>query len=455
MWWMALAGALADDVELVLADPTRTVAPRDACDARVCRSLVELVDGATTTLDLAFYGFRRQTALFEAAKRARDRGVRVRLVVDRTVDGANYYDDTEAWVQAFDGRDDLASDRAKARSQRRWTGRPRCPRPSGFDGPLQCLAYTMGDTCLLTAHASREPITFTGDILHHKFAIADRARLWTGSTNASDSGTGGYNANLVLRVDSPTIAGFYTAEFERMFVHGQFHGDKPPDSSPREHWLVPGEVHASVYFSPQDRPIEKVVRPLVQSAKRRIDLAVFFLTHKTVVQDLIDAHRRGVSVRVILDATAAKNGYTKHEVLRAAGIPVKVEAWGGKMHAKGLAIDSQTVVGGSMNFTGAGERSNDENTIVLRSKTHAGQFHRWFDRLWGTIDERWLTDRPDPESRASGTACTDGVDNDFDELVDAADPGCGRGLPLDPLPPVQHRLTLQAGQRCGWGLVRR
>ena len=455
MLWMALATALADDVALILAEPTAVSAPRDACEQPVCRSLLDLIDGSTQTLDLAFYGFRRQTALLEAARRARDRGVAVRLVVDRTIDDRNYYDDTEAWVSAFHHRTDLEVDVTQAGRQRSWGGRPRCPRPEGFRGPLQCLAYSIGDTCLLTAHASREPITFEGDIMHHKFAVADRTRLWTGSTNASDSGTGGYNANLVMRIDSEAIARFYTAEFERMYVDGQFHRAKPKDVAPREHWLTPGEVHARIYFSPQDRPIERVIRPLVRHATERIDVAVFFLTHKRLAQDLVDAHRRGVSVRVILDATAAKNGYTKHEVLREAGIPVKVEPWGGKMHAKGLAIDQSVVVGGSMNFTGAGERSNDENTIVLRSRSHAAQFGTWFDGLWTSIDDRWLTERPDPESANSGTACRDGVDNDFDELVDQADPGCRSALALDPLPQVQHRIVLEAGQTCSWGLVAR
>ncbi|MEM6931423.1 MAG: hypothetical protein AAF602_31125, partial [Myxococcota bacterium] len=131
MWWLAVAGALADDVRLVLADPTEVASPRDACRAAVCRTLRDLVDGADHTLDLAFYGFRRQTALFEAVRRAKARGVRVRLVVDRTVDGANYYADTEAWVRTFGARSDLAVDRAEAARRRSWTGTPRCPRPEG------------------------------------------------------------------------------------------------------------------------------------------------------------------------------------------------------------------------------------------------------------------------------------------------------------------------------------
>ena len=49
----------------------------------------------------------------------------------------------------------------------------------------------------------------------------------------------------------------------------------------------------------------------------------FYLTSKELASALIKAHLRGVKVRVINDATSARNEYTKHEALRAAGIDVK------------------------------------------------------------------------------------------------------------------------------------
>ena len=66
------------------------------------------------------------------------------------------------------------------------------------------------------------------------------------------------------------------------------------------------------------------VEPLIAKATKSIDIAVFFLTNKFVTADLIAAKRLGVRIRVIIDATAATNGYTKHELLRTAGISVKV-----------------------------------------------------------------------------------------------------------------------------------
>jgi phosphatidylserine/phosphatidylglycerophosphate/cardiolipin synthase-like enzyme len=183
-------------------------------------------------------------------------------------------------------------------------------------------------------------------------------------------------------------------------------------------------------------PIRERVRPLVKAAKERVDVGIFYLTHKHLAGDLIDAHLRGVKVRVILDATAAVNGYTKHELLRAAGIPVKVENWGGKMHMKTAMIDGRTVITGSMNFTTAGEDGNDENVVIIHSEEIAAQYGEFFDARWSEI--------PD-----AGTSCTDGVDNDFDDLVDADDPGCSDDPPpLPKLPP--HWIKPKDRLTCEW-----
>jgi hypothetical protein len=58
--------------------------------------------------------------------------------------------------------------------------------------------------------------------------------------------------------------------------------------------------------------------------------------------------------------------------------------------------------------------------------------------------------RPDPESIDSGTACSDKSDNDFDDVRDADDPGCGPNPPpLDPLPPWRI-----VPKQDGYGLVK-
>jgi phosphatidylserine/phosphatidylglycerophosphate/cardiolipin synthase-like enzyme len=369
------------------------------------------------------------------------------------VENNNYYASTPTLIEAIgDIGTDHKVDLASAQNQRSFAGMTYpCARPPGFEGPLQCLAVDLGDRCYLTAHVSREAITFKGDIMHDKFVVIDERYVWTGSTNASNSGTGGYNANQVWLVDSPTVAGWYRNEFEQMFTEGRYHASKESRGPMRT--SIGDDVQLEVLFSPQDKPITNNVIPLVRQAHDRIDIAVFFLTHKKLAQELIWAHNRGVQVRVILDATAATNGYTKHEILRAAGIPVKIEDWGGKMHAKSAVIDGHTVIAGSMNWTNAGEWGNDENTIIVRSERHAKQYQQWFDGLWAQISDRWLQGRPDPESRDSGTACQDGVDNDYDDLDDTSDPGCSATPPPLPALPPFTIVKKPAGSKCDWDML--
>ncbi len=438
-WWLAwILGAQAAPLELVLYAPGDQPAPSTRCDGALCAPLLAQLKAATSSIDFAIYGLRGQPEVLAALVAAQHRGVRVRGFIDRTLSGANYYDDTEALVAALGTvRDDLDVDRATARTKKPYDpSSSRCwlPLDASFRGPRQCVGYDLGERCLLAVHASEEELSFEGDIMHHKFFVVDGHYVWTGSTNVSDSCAGGYNANLVVQIDNVEVARWYTEEFEALYS-GRAHGQKVGSEVPRRAELAPGVVVQGL-FSPQDRPLTSAVVRLIDRATTRIDVAVFFLTHKVVAERLIAAHLRGVKVRVLVDGSGATNGYTKIELLRAAGVPVVVEAWGGKMHMKAAAIDGSTVIAGSMNWTSAGEWGNDENTLLIQSRTHAEAFHAWFERTWQAQGSRWATGRPDPESAASGRACTDGIDNDHDGAVDRADAGCGPNPPpLAALPP--------------------
>ncbi|MBK6809785.1 MAG: DUF1669 domain-containing protein [Sandaracinaceae bacterium] len=435
-------------VRLILHEPTGRPAPLDTCELEFCQALLERIEGAEHTIDFAVYGFRNQTVLVQALLAAQRRGVRIRGVVDRDRQGRNYYASTEEVVAAL-GPDTVRSDyeaelaEAEAELDRgEWDREPQCERPEGFEGPVQCLVYPIGETCLVAAHAAHCELTSEGAIMHNKFFVVDGRYLWTGSTNVSDSCAGGYNANLVTVIDSERVAAWYTEEFEQMYVHGRYHQQKR--SRPAMTTRI-GDTELEVHFSPQDRPITRRVRRLIRDARERIDVAVFYLTHKGIAQDLIAAHLRGVRVRVLLDATSASNGYTKHELLRAVGIPVIVERWGGKMHMKSAAIDGEWVITGSMNWTSAGEGGNDENTILLRDRAIAAQYHAFFERMWAWQGEQFLTSRPGPESRDSTTACTDGLDNDYNDLTDAEDPGCSENPPPQPRLPGWRIVHMQEG----------
>ncbi len=206
-----------------------------------------------------------------------------------------------------------------------------------------------------------------------------------------------------------------------MYKKGRFHREK---NARQVRKIGNQRFGLTVAFSPQDDVGQKLIRTLLREAKQSIDIAMFFLKEKGMVRDLIRAHRKGVKVRVILDATAAANGYSKHEILRAAGIPVKVENWGGKMHMKSAVIDGHHVVTGSMNWTRSGTTRNDENTVILHSPKHAREYLSFYEELWNSIPEELLKSDVEAESLASGHSCADGLDNDHDGQIDKDDPGC-------------------------------
>jgi len=437
---LPFAASAGPGVELYVNDGTPFTAPLNQCTTDHCKAALDLINSAKETLDIAIYGIRNQTEIYQAILAARERGVRVRVVVDKDMNNVNYYKSTPQ-MEADLGeavRDDYQADvRTRAKTKPYDPATARCDSPPGFKGPAQCLGYDLGDTCLIGVHASEEELSFQGDIMHHKFMVADQQRVWMGSTNISDSGTGGYNANVVVVLDHPEIGRWYTEEFEQMFVHDRWHNEKIA-SGKRKRVEFDEDLAVEIFFSPQDEPMSRAVRPILQKAKKSIDVAVFYLTEKGVAGDLIAAHRRGVKVRVMLDATSATNGYSKHEILRAAGIPVKVENWGGKMHMKSAVIDGEIIIAGSMNWTSAGHRSNDENTAVIYSRRLSREFLAGYNDLWSKIPDKWLVGRPGAESLDSPVACQDGFDNDYNKLADDADPRCHEGgPPLPPLPPHQ------------------
>jgi len=406
-----------ESIALYLNSPKDFKEPSRACESNVCKPLLKLINGATRTIDFSVYGLRGQDDLMKALHRAKSRNVKIRGVVDKDIDNKSYYSDTQLLeTLSMEIKTDYESDQKKLRDMRSIRkGREKCARPADHLGPLQCFDGK--------GYASKEKISFRGDIMHNKFFIIDGRYVWTGSTNLSDTGTGGYNANLAVVLDSTYFAQRYQQELSLM-LDGAYHKQKKADVKSYARKSI-GDSNISLYFSPQDGAVYNGVLPAINAATKTIDLAIFFLTHNEISKALVKARHRGVAIRVILDATAASNGYSKHDYLRENGILVKVEDWGGKMHMKSAVIDGETLILGSMNWTSAGDKKNDENTLVIRDAAElAAEHKKFFNQLWGSIAEKWLYADPRPESLDSATACFDGIDNDFDRAVDEQDSDC-------------------------------
>lgn len=125
-----------------------------------------------------------------------------------------------------------------------------------------------------------------------------------------------------------------------------------------------------------------LIAGLIKTAKTRVLVAVYSFTSDVLADALVEAARRGVEVKVVVEAEQAGVRGSQYDRLREAGVDVKLDGNQYLMHHKFMVIDSQIVVTGSYNWSKAAEDFNDENIVVLEGVKVAGMFEQEFYRLW-------------------------------------------------------------------------
>ena len=128
-----------------------------------------------------------------------------------------------------------------------------------------------------------------------------------------------------------------------------------------------------VYFSPKGGCTEAIVKEL-DAAKSMVLVQAYSFTSVRIAKALVDAHKRGVDVRVILDRSQRTEKYSEADFLVNMGIPTWIDAKHAIAHNKIMVIDGETMLTGSFNFTTAAEEHNAENLLVIRSSELATKY---------------------------------------------------------------------------------
>ncbi|MCX6079641.1 MAG: phospholipase D-like domain-containing protein [Chloroflexi bacterium] len=163
----------------------------------------------------------------------------------------------------------------------------------------------------------------------------------------------------------------------------------------------------TVYFTNPNPPdnttdgIDQYVIPLINQAKKSIDVASFDLNLPSFINALADASKRGVQVRIVYDG---KNGNQKLEanrtedgkefdaiaVLNNADIaPVDGGRSSGLMHDKMIIIDSETLFMGSWNMSYNDTFRNNNNLLKITNPQLIANYQAKFNELF--IDQRFGT----------------------------------------------------------------
>jgi phosphatidylserine/phosphatidylglycerophosphate/cardiolipin synthase-like enzyme len=133
-----------------------------------------------------------------------------------------------------------------------------------------------------------------------------------------------------------------------------------------------------VYFSPRGGATDAVVNALDQ-ATNSVLVQAYSFTSAPIAKALVEAHRRGVKVQVILDRGQRTEKYSEADFLKNNGIRTFIDAQHAIAHNKVMIIDDCVVLTGSFNFTKAAEEHNAENLLVINdpvlAKQYVGNWH--------------------------------------------------------------------------------
>lgn len=293
--------------------------------SKLSSRMVELVDGAQTSVDIAQFTFSDRN-IESALLRAHERDVDIRIAMD-----------------------------------------------AGQDKP-DSLATRLRTAGLDVRFVAGKPSGSVAGLQHAKFMIVDGATLAMGSNNWSSTGVSINDENTIVvgsTADDPLLVAF-ACDFEAIFA--------------ADHAGAAACSTDEVKFTPSSTPA-KLIRDELRASTTSIDVLMHHLVFDDLVTELAKAAERGVRVRVIVNA--ADRGEikgTRWDRLFAAGGEVRFKQTNGElfqiMHDKLVVVDERVLVVGSGNWSGSAFFNNFEFYVRLDRPEAVTPFVETHARLW-------------------------------------------------------------------------
>ena len=149
----------------------------------------------------------------------------------------------------------------------------------------------------------------------------------------------------------------------------------------------PADSIRVIYSLDQKQNDEELIA-LINDARDHIYFAIYTFTLPNVADALVEAKKRGVDVRGIMDSEQSSNSYGAPIVatMRAAGIPLLTErhaSGNGIMHIK-LLVTERAYAFGSYNWTSSATNINDEILEIGTDATLRQTYENILKRLLNT-----------------------------------------------------------------------
>jgi len=172
----------------------------------------------------------------------------------------------------------------------------------------------------------------------------------------------------------------------------------PAADSIQVYFTAPTALHAKDYEGGPDEPLVAAL----DQARLSIDVAAYSLDLWSIRDALINAQKRGVVVRMVMESDDMDNQEVQQ--LQAAGIPIIGDGQPGLMHDKFIVMDHLDVWTGSMNYTSSGVYKDNNNLIHIRSSQIAEDYSHEFDQMftYHLFGPKKIAGTPNPKVNVAG-----------------------------------------------------
>lgn len=126
---------------------------------------------------------------------------------------------------------------------------------------------------------------------------------------------------------------------------------------------------------------------LIGRSNESIYVMIYSFTLDELADALIDANRRGVEVKVLVEKGNAYQRGSEVPKLIKAGIQVAFDSNPALMHNKVMIVDGEIVVTGSYNWSWSAENKNDENLVIISGPEVAKLYKAGFQGLWNIAEK--------------------------------------------------------------------
>jgi phosphatidylserine/phosphatidylglycerophosphate/cardiolipin synthase-like enzyme len=138
-----------------------------------------------------------------------------------------------------------------------------------------------------------------------------------------------------------------------------------------------------------------LVHKAIQEAKESVLVAMFLIQREpqptgpvnTLLNDLIEAKKRGVTVRVILEKTkketdsVTRNNMESYNFLKENGIEVIFDVSPNAIHTKLVVIDDRIVFVGNHNWSYGAFMLCNEASLMVKFSSPRLEYRRYFEKL--------------------------------------------------------------------------